>query len=116
MKPTKMHLLSLFATALLLSGCKVTFPDTKECSVAGRIIAGADCAHTGHDEKTEMDAGEFIKFLEDGAICSSREDYGRRMDAIEQACTKLGAGCAFEVKQAIAQAKLNTAMLGKKKK
>jgi hypothetical protein len=99
-KNTKLLLLSSFAIAGL-SGCKVTFPDVKLCSVAGIFAAGMDCSYTGHDENSEMTAKEMIDFLEAGAICMSSEDRKREKTAIEKACVKLGNGCSFEVKQLI---------------
>ena len=102
MKRTRRLLLSLAATALL-SSCKVEFPDTKQCSVAGIFAAGMDCSHVGHDENTEMDAREMIDFLEAGAICMSSEDRSAEKTAIERACTKLGGGCSFEIKQLISK-------------
>lgn len=102
MRPTKRLLLSLAAIAGL-SSCRVEFPDTKQCSVAGIFAAGMDCSHVGHDENTEMDAKEMIDFLEAGAICMSAEDRSAEKTAIERACVKLGNGCSFEVKQLISK-------------
>lgn len=86
---------------MALSSCRVSFPDVKICSVAGILMAGADCSFTGHSENSEMGAKEFIDWLENGAICMSSEDRAREKSAIEQACTKLGAGCSFEIRQMI---------------
>lgn len=98
---TKLLSLSLFAIAAL-SGCnKVEFPDVKICAVAGILIAGMDCSHTGHKEDTEMNAAEMIKFLEAGAICMSPDDRKKEKNAIESACYELGKQCTFEIKQLI---------------
>lgn len=74
------------------------------CSVAGTLMAGANCAFTGHDENIELSMSELIKFLEDGALIVSSEDYKRNKTAAEQACYKLGAACGFEVRKALEDA------------
>jgi len=100
---TKKHWLSLFAI-LALSGCQtVTIPDVKICSVAGIIAAGADCSYTGHEENTEMNVQELIRFLEGGAIIMSADDRVKEKTAVEQACYLLGDRCTFEIKQAISK-------------
>ena len=60
-----------------------------------------DCAQTGSDRTSEINMIEMVKFLEEGAICMSSEDYKRQKNAIEQACVQLGNACTFETKQAI---------------
>lgn len=97
---TKSRLLSLFAI-LALSSCAVEFPDIKLYSVAGTLQAGADYAYTGHDETGEITMEELFHMLEDGAIIMVSEDYMKQKTAAEQACIKLGAGCSFEIKQAL---------------
>ncbi len=85
---------------LALSGCQtVTFPDVTNCSVAGIIAAGMDCAATGHDENTEMNVKQTIDFLEAGAICMSAEDRKKEKTAAERACVLLKDRCTFEMKQ-----------------
>lgn len=100
MKNIRRLLLSLLGI-LALSSCRVSFPDVQLCSVAGVIMAGADCSYTGHEENSEMQAKEFIDWLENGAICMSSADRAREKSAIESACVKLGNACSFEVKQLI---------------
>lgn len=94
-------LLSLFAIQAL-SACAVKFPDVKTCTVAGVILAGADCDYTGHAEPSEMGMEAFINWLEDEqALCVSSKDYVRQKSAAEQACTKLGPSCSYEVRKSL---------------
>lgn len=116
--------------ALLLSGCAaITVPNTRFCSVAGTISAGADCAYTLTDRTEEMDLEEFIDFLEPqlerpdpkkpgailpergGAICRSSQDEAALMIALEQACRKLGTTCQPQVLKQIKSARSRAARL-----
>jgi hypothetical protein len=90
--------------ALLLSGCAITVPNTRVCSIAGVISAGANCAWTLSEQTEEMTLDQFIEFLEPndtrgGAICQSSDDWNKMKTALEQACKKLGPNCSYEVQQ-----------------
>lgn len=114
----KLLLISLFAIAGP-SGCStVQVPNTEACSVAGVLIAGADCSETTSNRTRSMSMAEFLDWLEPqaevrdekgnvtrksraGALCQSAEDYKRQKTAMEQACYKLGKMCSYEIKQLI---------------
>lgn len=103
----------LFALTAL-SAC-VTVPNTTVCTVAGTMSAGAICAETLTDHKTEMDLDTWIEFLEPqlersdpsdpakvlparaGALCQSAEDWNKQKTALEQACRMLGKRCSREL-------------------
>lgn len=74
------------------------------CSVAGTLMAGANCAYTGEDTTEELSMAKLIELLEGGALIVSSEDYKRNKTAAEQACYKLGPACGFEVRKAIEDA------------
>lgn len=108
----------LFASffALLNSQC-ATVPNTKACTVAGRLAAGAICDWTISGEQSDLTLDQFIEFLEPeptrpdpdhpgqalparaGAVCQSAEDFEKQKVALEQACKKLAGGCSYELKQ-----------------
>ena len=103
----KLLLLSLLLTT---ASCQtVGIQNTEECSVAGTIAAGMNCAETLSGKKREMTMDEMIVFLEpqasptprSGAICRSAEDFLKQKNALEQACRILGDKCSFELKQVI---------------
>lgn len=86
----------------------VPIQDTKICSVAGVITAGADCHTTISDKPSEMTMQEFLYFLlpdpaknKSGAICQSSEDYVAIKTSLEQACYLLKGRCTKEHKKMI---------------
>lgn len=101
--------LSLF----LLPGCEtVVVQNTKACTVAGILQAGAECAETLTGKRSSMSYEEFIDFLEPrpqqgqipahgGAIVQSAEDYSKIKVALEQACIALNGNCTYELQETI---------------
>ena len=91
--------------SLTLSSCSsVTIPDSKICSVAGLMSAGADCTTYLSHTRTSMTFNEFIDFLEPtpaqgGAVCMTLNDFISTKTAIEQACVLLGSQCTKEIKK-----------------
>lgn len=112
---------ALFWYLALLSGCAgVTTPNTRECTVAGIVQAGMDCAMTNTGEISEMTFEEMVEWLEPqpervdpvtgktlparaGAVCRSDDDFTRQKIALEQACELLKSRCTPELKAAIAR-------------
>lgn len=95
------NFLNLFGL-MLLASCSVQVPNIRVCAVAGKMLAGANCAYTLSDKKEIMNFEQLVLFLEatpdsGPAICSSAEDWGRLKTALEQACEKLGSGCTYEM-------------------
>lgn len=105
MKSTWINLVVIFLiSATLLSCAHVQIPDTKHCTVRGRLAHGANCSTTISNKQEKMDLNAFVKFLEPdeesgkgGAICTPSEDYRKAKTAIEQACAMLGKKCSLEV-------------------
>lgn len=94
-------------------------PDTRVCSVAGIMAAGAICAHTLTDETEDLTLTQFLEFLEPSpthgaAICISTEDFASLQAALEQACEKLKA-CTKETKEQIRTISLRLKKLQKKR-
>lgn len=90
----------LFLSTALLSGC-VTVPNVRQCTVAGMLAAGMDCAETNTGAVSQLSLDETILFLEPnetraGAVCISAVDRAREKDAMERACRLLGNKCKFE--------------------
>jgi hypothetical protein len=108
--------LSLFL--IVASGC-VTIPNSKFCTVAGVLSAGANCAESLTEKTSEMTLDQFIDFLEPqserddpdhpgqklpargGAICQSSDDFTKIKTSLEKACRELGSRCSYEVQHAI---------------
>jgi hypothetical protein len=109
-------------TALELSACvtgTVTVPNTRACTVAGVISAGAMCAETITGIQSDLSFDEFLDFLEPqeerpdpahpgqtlpargGAVCQSASDWGAQKTALEQACRILGRRCPPELVRVI---------------
>lgn len=106
MSSTKLICLVLFTTALSSCGTLIKLPNTKACSVAGLITAGADCAWTNDPKTEEMTFEQFMDFLtpnatRGGAICQSADDWTKMTTALEQACRKLGKYCTKELKNSL---------------
>jgi hypothetical protein len=102
-----LKLLLLSSCLLVLCSC-ITIPNTKACSVAGVMSAGAICATTITHETSDMTLDEFLDFLEPqestgkgAAICQSAEDWNKMKTALETACRMLGKRCSYEMKKAI---------------
>jgi hypothetical protein len=109
--------LALLSLALF-SGCAVTVPNTRFCAVAGIMEGGMDCFHTLSDEedhieplaiKTFLEAqdaltdaqGKVVQSAHAAAICQPMEDWGLEHQALEQACTKLGAACSYDIQKMV---------------
>jgi hypothetical protein len=58
-----MRYLSLFALAVVLNSCVTIIPNTTECSVAGVLAAGMDCAETLSSMTYELNLDQTIDFL-----------------------------------------------------
>ncbi len=109
----------LFALSFILFGCvTVSIKNTKECTVAGVIQGGMDCATSNSGEVSQMDFPQTIDWLEPqperpdlvngktlparaGAVCRSDEDFTAQKVAIEQACELLKTRCTPELHSAI---------------
>lgn len=102
--------LSLFLFTLS-SGC-VTIPNTRPCTVAGLLSAGAICAETLTGKTSEITFDEVIDMITPrpasegvparaGAILLTTDDYNRMKTALDQACRELGTRCKREVKDTI---------------
>lgn len=113
----ELNLAILLLILSLLTACKeIQIKDAKDCTTAGIIQAGAECATTLSHQKTSMTYEEFVYFLEPqheheengnvipkrgGAICRSVDDYINAKNALEQACIELKNRCTYELKSAI---------------
>lgn len=87
---------------IIASAC-VSVPNTKACSVAGKLAAGMICAETISGKTSEMTLDETIVFLEPtdkraGAICKSADDSNKEKTALEKACRELGNRCTYETR------------------
>lgn len=98
---------------LCSTSCGINVYNTRQCSVAGYISNGMDCAYTLSDKTEQMNFHDSLIFLEPqverpdpndpsktlpargGAICQSSEDWGKNKTSLEQACKKLS-GCNYE--------------------
>lgn len=116
--------------ALLLSCSEITVKNTRVCTAAGFISAGADCAYTRSEQTDSMTFDEFLTFLEpqpevvdpktheriparSGAMCQSAEDWNANIQALQQACLQLGDGCSKELKDQLDQGAQKSAALQK---
>lgn len=117
----KSFLASLCVLALLLlDGC-VTVPNTRVCTVAGEMSAGAICAETLTPSTFDLTLAEFLDMLEPvpdvvdptdpskvlvpgraGAMVMTADDWLKNKTALESACRELGSKCSYEVQHAIA--------------
>jgi hypothetical protein len=114
----------LILLSFAFSGCGLTVPNLRVCSVAGSMRVGAMCSTTLSREKSSMNTNEFLDFLEPqekrlnplkpdeylperaGAVCMSSDDMAKVGVFVEQACRKLGDGaCDTSAKQKIEAAK-----------
>lgn len=101
----------LFLSLLLgLSGCTVTLPNARVCTVAGTMSAGANCAYMNTPEIEQLDLDQWMAFLEpnaetqkSGALCISDKDFRDIKTALEQACSKMGTACTKDTKKNLAQ-------------
>jgi hypothetical protein len=105
-----MQKLIFVSLLLIISSSCVTIPNTKSCTVAGIMSAGADCVESVTGKESEMSMNQFLDFLEPtekraGAICESASDWTKKKTALEQACRELGKRCTFEVQEAISSIK-----------
>lgn len=90
----------IFLVPFTLVSCgTVVVHNVKGCSVAGVIQAGADCAESLTQKKSEMTFEEYVTFLEAGAIAFSVEDVQEMKTALDQACQKIT--CEYEVQSLI---------------
>lgn len=85
---------------VFLSACSTTIPNTRFCSVAGRLEAGMNCAFALEDRTEELDVVQAIAFLEPqleppqgGAICMSSKDFQDLKTALDKACSLLKGRC-----------------------
>lgn len=97
-----MHFLILSSFALLLSCSRVRIENTRACTVAGVLSAGADCDNSLNDQRTHLTMSQFLDFLEPspkrgGAICQSAEDFVKNLTALENACQILGPQCTIDM-------------------
>lgn len=114
----------------LASACTtVPIKNFRECTVAGVVQAGMDCAETNTGEISTMTYSEMLEWLEPqperpnpdnpeemlparaGAVCRSDDDFTAQKTALEQVCALLGDKCRPEIKQAIKRAQINTLAL-----
>jgi len=102
-----MRYIDILMWFILFFGCvHVEIPNTKKCAVSGSLVDGAICAETLTGETSEMNAVEYVYFLEPntergGAICESADDFNKEKTALEQACRLLGKKCTYEMKRII---------------
>lgn len=113
-----MIFLLLSVLTLLVSCVDIKIQDTEVCTVAGKLIAGGDCAHTLKPDTRQMSFEEFVKFLEPQeeiknekgeiiqaargpALCQSSNDWNKMKTTLEQACELLKDRCTYELKQTI---------------
>lgn len=103
-------LLSIWA----LNGC-VQIPNTKACSVAGKLTHGMICAETLTGATSVMTFEDSVKWLEpdptptlghSAAICQSDTDWNSLKTALEQACRELGSRCSYKIQEQIKVIKL----------
>lgn len=98
---------------VLTSSCgTVQVPNTEVCVVAGKLLAGADCAFTLHGNSRSMTMEEFIVWLEPStekgpALCQSATDWNKQKTALEQACKILGNKCTFESELRMVSARID---------
>lgn len=96
-------------------------PNTKVCSVAGVMAAGAICGYTLSDTTEDLTLAEFMEFLspqspEVGpALCVSTDDFAKLQIALEQACSKLGNKCTKEAQDQLKQVGNRLKKISKKK-
>ncbi len=125
----KIKKLFLILCGLQASCSTITIPNSKVCTVAGAMSAGADCAYTLDSKTEEMTLDEFLDFLEPkeevidpitkkiiepargGALCTPVSDFNAQKTALEQACEALGSKCSYEIKEAIQKVSNNVTAL-----
>lgn len=128
----KIKKLFLILFGLQASCSTIQIPNSKICTPAGMMSAGADCAYTLDSKTEEMTLDEFLEFLEPkeevrdpvtnaliepargGALCTPASDFTAQKTALEQACAALGNKCSYEIKEAIQKVATNISSLQKK--
>lgn len=96
------NLLILLSTILISSCGSINIHDTKACSVAGMVSAGANCVTAITGVKSELSFDELIDLLEGGAIIVPVNDFVNMKGDLEAACVRTK--CNKKVKKKISDA------------
>jgi len=92
-------LLILLSTILISSCGSINIHDTKACSVAGKVSAGANCVTALSGVKSQLSFDELIDLLESGAIIVPVNDFVNMKGDLEAACVRIK--CNKKVKKKI---------------